>query len=285
MMQFIRLIGVLVCGMVIIPPVSAEDITWYLTDFPPYVILSESEKELGVDNRIIQTVIKNLPEYSYSFEVANYTRILNKFKAGEPGIVTPLFRTREREKYVLYTKISSYIVLPNGFIIRKKDKDRYLPFINDNGSIDIEAVCRSKKIKIGVSLGRSYSGIIDNMIRLHKKDGIFFERSGIDHLGVLKMVARNRIDAAFGFPVEIKYGGLGDQLEFLRISKMTLYIPVFFGVAKNEWGLHKINQLNSILEKQGILETFAQYYKDWLGEDIKPYYEKLRHSYYDKIKQ
>lgn len=283
MVRLVRLIGIFLGCIVATSPVFSKEIKWYLTDFPPYIILNESGKKRGIDNQIIQTVMEHLPNYNFSFETANYTRILNNFKAGRPGIVTPLFKTQERQKYVLYTKTPSYLVLPNGFIFRKKDKERFLPFISDDGSIDIEAICSSKKFKIGVCSGRSYYGIIDDMLRKHKNDNVFYERSGIDHLGILKMVEIKRLDATFGFPVEIQYGGFGDNLEFLHVDKMTSYIPVFFGAPKNDWGRHKINLLNSIIEKKGILDIFAHYYMDWLSEDIKLYYEKLRHAYYDKM--
>ena len=40
-------------------------------------------------------------------------------------VITPLFKTPERKKYVHYSSITSYLVLPNGFIINNDDKKRY----------------------------------------------------------------------------------------------------------------------------------------------------------------
>lgn len=261
---------------------AAEDqsLIWYQKDFPPYVIVHGSEKGKGIDDQIMQYMIKRLPEYAHSFEEANYSRISNDLKNQRHGITTPIFKTPEREKFIFYSGIPSYLVLPNGLIINRSDKKRFQPFILKDGSLDIEALCSGKHFVIGVASERSYAGILDDMIRKYKDTGTFYERSGAEYFGIFAMLQTKRIDAVFGFPVEVKYFGLENELETLRVSKMVPCIPVYFGVPKNEWGNALTDRLNVILNKEGTLAEFAGYYEYWLDKDSKTYYRQLVEEYY-----
>jgi uncharacterized protein (TIGR02285 family) len=261
---------------------AAEDqsLIWYKKDFPPYVIVQGTEKGKGIDDQIMQYMIKRLPEYEHSFEEANYSRITNDLKNQRHGITTPIFKTPEREKFMFYSGIPSYLVLPNGLIINRSDKKKFQPFILGDGSLDIEALCSAKHFVIGVASERSYAGILDEMIKRYKDTGVFYERPGAEYLGILTMLHTKRIDAVFGFPVEVKYFGLENELETLRVSKMVPCIPVYFGVPKNEWGKELTDRLNEILKKEGTLAEFAGYYEYWLDENGKTYYRQLIKEYY-----
>jgi uncharacterized protein (TIGR02285 family) len=259
---------------------ATETITWFQPDFPPYVIIRSADKEQGVDNRIVQTAVNHLPDYRHQYKVANYARILTSLREGKPGIITPLFKTQQREQYVHYTDVASYLVFANGLIYRKADQERYRPFLLEDGSLDLLALCQSGAFQLGYASGRSYSGIIDEVILLRAKEPYMFSRPGANQLGTIQMVQSKRIDAAFGFPVEVKYAGMDKELQFFHISGMPPYIPVFFGAPKSQWGRLAINRLNAILAEKGMLELFAGYYRDWLDEELVPLYEQLRIAYY-----
>jgi uncharacterized protein (TIGR02285 family) len=264
-------------------PLFAANITWYQPDFPPYVILSGPDKELGIDDQIVHLMINSLPEYTHVFQKANYTRILESLKHGEPGIVTPLFKTKAREKYIHYSKVPSYLVLPNGFIYHKDSEAKYAPFILEDGTLDLQALCKSGKVKIGTNSGRSYFGIIDRTIEKFKGKDVFFNRSGIEHSGLIKMVANKRLDAAFGFPVEIKYLGFNDNLSFLPVSKMVTFIPVYFGASKNKFGIDLIERLDCLMNDKKVIDKFAQYYMAWLDKELIDNYKHLKQDYYKAI--
>ncbi len=248
---------------------AKELVTWYQTDFPPYLILDGQSKGNGIDDRIGKYIIQRMPEYDYTYKVANYSRILVELKKQNPGVATPFFKTPEREQYILYSEIASYLILPNRLIIRRVDIEKYQPFLLSDGTVDIEAVCNSGLFEIGISKGRSYYGILDEMIKKYKDTNVFHVRSGANHLGLLEMVKNGRIDSAFGFPVEVKYADLGADLIALRVAKMVRFIPVYFGVPKNDWGQNLVGKLNSILKAEGTLAEFNSYYEFWLDETDK----------------
>ncbi|MFT5699008.1 MAG: hypothetical protein ACI8ZB_001864 [Desulforhopalus sp.] len=259
-------------------PLFAESITWYQPDFPPYVILDGSDKKHGIDNNIVQTVVDRLPEYEHVYEVANYRRILRNLSSGRNGIITPLFKIPAREKYVHYTKKPSYLVYSNGFLYPDGEKDKFAAFILKDGSIDLDALCVSGQVKIGINAGRSYYGIIDEIIGKYG-DECFVARSAIDHLGMFKMVQANRVDAAIGFPVEVKYAGMQGMLEYLSVSQMDVLTAVYFGAAKNTFGREIVDRLNAILDERAITDQFSQYYMYWLDDALKADYEKVSREY------
>ena len=261
--------------LIVTPALSSQNIIWYQPDFPPYMIIDGPDKDRGIDNQIVNTAISLLPDYDHSFEVANYRRILDNLSQGVNGIVTPLFKTPGRQQFIRYSRRPSYYVLPNGFIYRKAEMERYRPFLNEEGILDLEALCRSGEFFIGINAGRSYYGILDILVQSYKGSTPFYIRNATDQLGILNMVARERVDAALGFPVEIKYVGLEKELGFFPVSGMVELIPVYFGASMTQKGSQIIEILDSLLEDRKWQDQFKHYYMYWLDDELIPEYESL----------
>ena len=265
---------------------SKQTITWYQPDFPPYVITKGQDAMDGIDNRTVQYLIDRLPEYHHRFQVASYKRILTYLRGGNEGVVTPLFITPERKQYLVYSETASYLPLSNGLVVNREELQRLEPYIQMKGTINIDRLMQSGDYTIGITSGRSYSGIIDEMIRKYKDKGILYERTGSDHLGILKMLSSKRINAAFGFPVEVKYLskrlGLPNDLIVLPVVNMVPYTPVYFAAPKNKWGKAIIVKINRILHQPGTIDRFNQYYESWLDEEYLSYYRKIKADHYGK---
>lgn len=259
--------------------ISAGEITWFQPDFPPYAIIKGPYKQYGIDNRIIEYTTKHLNLTNSTYRTANYQRILEELRSGEHGIITPLFRTPEREQFIRYTSRPNYFVFSNGIIFNRKDHRKYKPFLLEDGTIDLTSLCKSKNFRIGINLGRSYYGIIDRTIQTYKQKQIFNIRTSSDHLGTLAMLQRRRVDATFGFPVEIKYAGLNKDLIFYRVAGMPPLSPVYFGAPQNKFGYSMVRQLNEMLEQTNATSTFASYYAYWLDQELVGEYYKLCSEY------
>ncbi|WP_421899129.1 transporter substrate-binding domain-containing protein [Maridesulfovibrio sp.] len=258
---------------------SAEEITWFQPNFPPYAIIKGPYKQYGIDNRIIKYVTIHLNLTNSTFKTANYQRILEELRKGSHGIITPLFKTQEREQFVCYTSRPSYFVFSNGIIFNRKDYRKYAPFLLKDGTIDLTTLCKSKDFRIGINLGRSYYGAIDQTIQTYKQQQIFNIRTSADHTGTLTMLKRRRVDATFGFPVEIKYAGLNKDLIFYRVSGMPPLSPVYFGAPQNKFGYSMVRRLNRMLKETNATNIFATYYTYWLDEELIDDYYKLCREY------
>ena len=98
------------------------------------------------------------------------------------------------------------------------------------------------------------------------------------------MLDVGRIDAAFGFPVEVQYlskkMGLRNDLVVLPIQNMVPYSPVYFAAPKNTWGRKIIARINRILNRDGVIGKFNAYYEYWLDDGNKRYYQTLKEAHY-----
>ena len=262
-------------------------ITWGEPHFPPYVITKGESENNGIDDLIKQDVSAHLTEFTHHFRNANYAKILDDIRKHKQMVITPLFKTPEREKYVHYSSIPSYLVLPNGFIINNDDKKRFIPYLTEENTLDIETLITSERLLIGINLGRSYSGILDEMIRNHNAS--FYKKSSADlSESMIKMLRAGRIDAMLGFPVEMKFvaqkaGFNYNNFEVLPVKGMVPYSSVYFGAPKNEWGQRVIDQLNILLMKDDRIARYVKFYENWLNDnDKKRYKEVLKLFYLDK---
>lgn len=259
-------------------------ITWGEPHFPPYVITKGENENNGIDDLIKQDVSEHLTGFTHVFRNANYAKILDEIKKQKHVLITPLFKTLEREKYVHYSSIPSYLVLPNGVIINKEDKKRFTPYLTHENTLDIEQLITSEKISIGINLGRSYSGILDEMIVKHGSS--FYKKSSVDlSESMLKMLQARRFDAMLGFPVEARFvaekAGINyNAFEVLPVKGMVPYSAVYFGGPKTEWGKNVIEKLNKILMKDGTIARYVKFYEGWLNDTDKERYKKVLKLFY-----
>lgn len=105
---------------------------------------------------------------------------------------------------------------------------------------------------------------------------------------MLKMLNAGRLDAIFGFPVEVvftaKECGLKiEDLNIFPLSGMELYTPVYIGAPKNGWGKEIINKINKILNKQETIREYSEYYEYWLDSPTRNLYKEYVEGYYSAI--
>lgn len=265
---------------------KSKIVTWATPNFPPYIILDGKNKGKGIDNQIAEDISRKLTNYKYKFAECNYKRLQEMIKEKEQMLVTPIFITPERQKFVLFSEVASYLVLPNGFIIRKEDRPKYLSYLSEEGTLDIEKILASEKISIGINFGRSYSGILDEMIKKYKDSGKFYEKTSPDlSESMIKMLDMKRIDAALGFPCEIQYvcDELGidrNNFEIIPVTGMVPYSAVYFGGPQSEWGEKVMKEINAILRTPGTIAQYVSYYESWLDKSSKDRYKKVLEMYY-----
>jgi uncharacterized protein (TIGR02285 family) len=276
----------MVSAMLASPAGASEGITWYQPDFPPYVIHTPAERHLGIDNQIVAFMIRHLPEFDHHYRKATYRRIMDQLKTGTNGLITPLFITEERRQFIHYSRTASYLVLPNAVIVKRTALPRFEAFIGADHRLDLEAAVRSDSGVFGISSGRSYSGIIDRVIRKYRHSESLLIRSGSDlSAGLLKMLAMDRIDAWIAFPVELRFtarhNGLDEsQFAVLPVAGMEPFTPVFFGAPKTPWGRDMIRRLDAVVTRPRTIARFLDHYIYWLDEASRPAYRQMARAYY-----
>ncbi len=267
------------------PAIGAKEIVWYKLTQPPYY----TQDGQGIHDQIIDCFIERLPDYSHRFLKSNVARALCEIKAKKNAILLGIYKTPDRQQYMLYPDISLYLNMNTVLVVRKEDSKKIAPFIDADRNADIEQIAVSKRFVIGISTGRKYSGIIDQVIDRYSGAHIFYSRASEDIVtGHLKMLVNKRIDAYFDQPVSVpsalkQLGQKEDTVTFFSISGLQRYEPVWLGLPKNEWGRKMKQRLTKVLQEPGMIEKFAQFYMERIDGSLRPSYRKEFQDFYHSL--
>ena len=265
-------------SLVIPAPVQAENvINWYHADFPPSSIMCGEMKGKGHENYLEDKLQNALPEYKHFEHIANYGRILKQLSENNGCCVTML-KTAEREKFIEFSNpIMPYI--SNGIITLKSKLDDFKPFIDEKGYISIKDLFNSSSMRMGISMGRRYGGMVDYIVDNNKNSKKIIVHYKMDLLETLakNIQAKRTIDYAIGFPHELQWlisqKLIEDDFIFIPISEMPEYVLSYVGCTKNKWGKRIINKVNEIIDGQ-YEEQYKKKYQQYLPKDMIELHEK-----------
>ncbi len=252
-------------------------ITWHHPDFPPSYILEGKNRGRGTVDNIHQLVFAHLTDYEHKTTVANFRRIIQTIKARRDACAIAILWNEEREKIVEYS-IPHFLVHPNRIIIRKNSLIQFEPYKELDGTYSLKKTLKGETLVFGYAPGRSYSKKLDQILHLFASDknSIVVAQNTVLE-GILRMLARGRIDYTLGYAHEVAYitstGNLGENFISLPVTGANDLIPVYTGCPKNEWGRAIIEKLNRYYYKARSSKTFYGAYLQWLDINAKAQYE------------
>ena len=250
-----------------------DHITWYHADFPPGFINEGEMAGDGYENYLERTLREGMPDFTHSYQSANYSRILEQIRNTNACCVA-LVRTPEREKFIEFSR-PTMIAMPNGVFVRSDRIDEFKPYINDEGYISFHDLFDKSDLKVGISKGRKYKGEIDRILEENKGSSRIVVREGKDVLrGLLLMMSKGRdIDYVVGYPHELNWLNyvktLRADVTFIPIKEMPKYVVSYIGCTKNGWGKRVIKRINSILGSNYDGEYKKRYQKFLAPEAVK----------------
>lgn len=130
---------------------------------------------------------------------------------------------------------------------------------------------------MGYAPGRSYSKELDQVLkpRISLRNSQVVAQNTILS-GILKMMARDRIDFTLGYAHEAAYISHSNKFESdfisLPIQGANKLIPVHVGCPKNSWGQAIIRRLNIYFQKARHDEQFYDAYLQWLEPETRASY-------------
>lgn len=261
----------LIC--LVLPRAEARDkITWLSDNLAPAFISQGPDKGEGIVDGVVEIYKQHLPDYDHEHLEATMPRILQLMQEGAKVCYAGFFRTPEREAFVKFSfpNLINYM----GVLVVKKE-NRSLLF-KDKETISLIDLLGDARFRLGLTKGRSYGKIIDDIIKAKGDRDKILYRSGQDSLeGLLEMLAANRIDYTIGFPWEFPYVAkqMGRQDRFgavyIQEGKETRWIKNYLGCPKNEWGEKLIQKINRILIKVRPTEAHMHYQLKWFPKDIE----------------
>lgn len=237
------------------PITGKEDnaVIWMHPDQPPYSISNSYGAGLGIIDCTENLLKKHLPDFTHIYQNANSERILAMIKEKENVCSAPLIRTPEREKFIEFS-IPYRVVLSNCLIILESQKKKFSQSINIEGVISLEEIIK-QGYRIGITKGRAYRGIIDEILNKYKgKPNIIIHSASQNAVGgLIKMMAAGRIDCLIAYPFEAKYveNSTGGEIKItsIPIAGMNAYGFSMIGCSKTKKGKEIISRLNPIILK------------------------------------
>ncbi|WP_421902346.1 TIGR02285 family protein [Maridesulfovibrio sp.] len=265
-------------SLVIPAPVQADNVIhWYHADFPPSSIMCGELKGKGHENYLEKKLQNALPEYKHAEHIANYGRILKQL-AETNGCCVTMMKTQDREKFIEFSE-PVMLYISNGVITLKSRLNEFKPFIDEQGFISIAALFNTSPMRMGISKGRRYGGMVDKIVdnnKNSKKLIVHYKRDLLETLAK-NIQAERTIDYAIGFPHELQWlvsqSFVEDKFIFIPIRELPEYVLSYVGCSKNKWGKRIIGKVNHIINGQ-YEDEYKKKYQQYLPEKLIGVHEK-----------
>jgi uncharacterized protein (TIGR02285 family) len=260
---------------------NKETIIWYKMDFPPVFIFNGAYKDQGFLDLTQDLLIKSLPQYNHIERQANMSRIQNEIKNNDNVVCIALLKNTEREQYIKFSE-DYFVGFVNRIFIKRDYSSQIEDFLLDDDTVDLELLLSSDSFKLGISSGRSYGIVIDDIISRYRNSYIVYERMGSDQIYGLNelLLSENRdLDGIIAYPQEINFSLKEKNYDFNEfVSYHIAGSPQYFlgniGISKSAFGEKLSQEINLILDQIGK-KQIAGFYQSWLSADDILIHKKL----------
>ncbi len=266
-------------------PDDPQLVVWLYPDVPPFNINGGQNSGQGSIDQIVRFISSHLPEYRYTRDVASFARAATELKNKSNICTAAVLKYEDREAFIEYS-IPYMVVLPTQLVTRKNDRYKVLPYIDDQGRVDMTDLMLSGLFKLGVAKGRRYGNAnIDEAIFNPPRPGSIYVRHGTDQFaGLLRMLITDdrAIHGIIGYPAEIAYFGRQMDVDLSSLASFPIkgdpeYNAVHIGCSKSPLGREIIGKINNIIlryRQTRILEMSIQ----WLSEELAKEHGRLTHK-------
>ncbi|HEY0286576.1 MAG TPA: TIGR02285 family protein [Pseudomonas sp.] len=246
---------------------AKETLIWLLRDFPPLTIFSGPFQGQGAIDKLMPELIARMPQYDHQLMHVNRARGIQMLQDPEVFACDPtLLWTAEREKHILFS-IPTYATPANGLVVEQKDHALFVPFITEDGYIDLAALLNSHTVKIGIVAERSYGPLIDKVLKTSTQDNLVLHYGNAAVGSMLQMARMGRFQAMISYWPEARFhaqqqGVPLSELEFYSVKDAPKYQFAHIGCSKTEKGreaMEIINREMRVLRTTRLIGFYAQW--------------------------
>ena len=231
--------------------IYAEDQSLHVgisTGYPPFYFFDDNQKPTGICIEVIQHVAKQL-NISVQFSSYPWNRMIHNGKEGYVDAVMPLFKTSERERFLIFPE-TEIIMEDNSFFTLKSKTLNYSGELND--------------------ITNRHIGVVENY-----SYGEAFDKKNIKHKTIAEsedqlilLVLNKRVEMGIGNTMVITYFAskrdAADKIKF--ISPPVTENPLYIGFSKKKVSAEFVIQFNKSLRE-------FKFSKDYRAI-LKKYYKK-----------
>ncbi|MBA5608285.1 TIGR02285 family protein [Duganella sp. FT3S] len=263
---------------------QAQDMDWWLTDFPPYSHPIDGRPGTGAVDQVLRGVVANWPEKTtHQFRIANTARIWTSIDIGTEACYTSALRTPQRDRQAY---LSDVFMLPPIQLIVRKDRLTEVP-MNSNGEVQFNALIMKRNINGALVAGRAYGTELDAALASNAH-GANLKFTGATVLGtnIFKMIAAGRVDYTLDYDFILAY-----QMMDTSALKTLVTLPIdiantpligSFACPRTPWGKKMIDRIDYIVSQLAQDTHYRDQFDRWLTPATKSRYAAEFDEFYKK---
>lgn len=227
----------------------ASTITWQTFDAPPLTITNGIAKGSGIVDGIRNLLITKMPDYQHLVQELPYKRFLIYAKQGRNICTGYLFKSKEREDYMIFSKPA--VVFPGVEALMRKETLKNLKFEN---SVSLDDLFGKHKLRLETNNVRFYSEKINPIIEKYEQNNQVGRHTGSTTY-IFRLLAAKRADFMIDFPNRVPYWvhelNLNpDDFASIPIKEDTRNILSYVACPKTPWGQKVIARVNEVLDEE-----------------------------------
>jgi len=269
-----RTLATIVCLILLTNPAhSNESIQWIVAEEPPITYLRDGEFT-GYGMEMLRQIQKEMVGYTHEVSIAgNYKRVIREVTEGPLTCNIGLFRTPERERIMEFSEVPFFYF----FNIQIAMKKTLFSKLGEPDSISFRNMLESKRYMLGLSVGRTYSESLRDILDENKKDANIFWRpqSGVAE-GLFNMLLRDRIDYMLLYPDEAMYLSLKadakDEIITVPIKEAFDLSYAWCACTKSQEGKKAASAISAALIKIRPQESYRAPYEKWISPNLVDLY-------------
>ncbi len=240
----------------------ASTLTWQTFDAPPLTITNGTTKGSGIVDGIRNLLINKMPEYQHQVQELPYKRFLVYAKQGLNICTGYLFKSKEREEYMIFSKPA--VVFPGVQALMRKETIKDLKL---KDSVSLNELFDKHSLRLETNNVRFYSDKINPIIEKYEHSGLVRRHTGSTTY-VFRLLAAQRADFMIDFPNRIPYWvhelGLNpDDFDSIALKEDTRNILSYVACPKTPWGQKVIARVNNILDEEMKKESYLNLLLRW----------------------
>ncbi|MBC05869.1 TIGR02285 family protein [Thalassospira sp.] len=261
---------------------SPEDqsFTWAVPAFAP-AFIHEQGQLTGYAADTQNWFAAQLPQYRHDVLHVPLARLLAEMKNGEGALrcSTTLIPTPERREYITFAK-TILLHLPISIVIRAEDEDRFTPYLNKEGHIELDRLLADESLSTAVRIGRAYGSRVDGHLNRFRDTHQVMQVA--EDTKFVRMLDLKRIDWTLYFPSEAEYYRRTQtpelEIKALPIAGNTTLLEATIGCAKTPAGQKAIAEINTIVDDNPTM-PWTEFYANWLGPNDREWFNAARDQY------
>lgn len=241
-------------------------------------------QSLNVNAATADLVLQQLTGFKVRPQFVNNNRALQILEDNSFACAGKTIRTEAREEFMIFSDLPQ-VIFPGLRVYYRADDKRF--GAHDNGQETLAELMKAQpNLRIGITAGRSYSNVYDNLFSQPEWGQQIWRRSGREsHIALVEMLMNKRIDMMLEYPIVIQNILTQRDASPARLNSFTPAdaeptILGYFACSRSEFGERVIQAINQEHLKISKQRVYLDAHLQWLESDLQEDFVHLYNTIY-----